>query len=50
VHRHWKITPSFCWVWFPNSLDEIVAAMAEAKIAGSRTAMWRFYERHGVTF
>jgi transposase len=32
------------------TLDEIVAAMAKAKIAGSRTAVWRFYERHGVTF
>src|SRR6516164_5497065 len=31
------------------TLDEIVAAMAKAKIAGSRTAVWRFYERHGVT-
>jgi transposase len=32
------------------TLDEIVAAMTKAKIAGSRTAVWRFYERHGVTF
>jgi transposase len=32
------------------TLEEIVAAMAKAKIAGSRTAVWRFYERHGVTF
>src|SRR6516165_8458368 len=32
------------------TLDEIVAAMAKAKIAGSRTAVWRFYERHGITF
>ena len=32
------------------TLDEIVAAMAKAKIAGSRTAVWRFYERHGFTF
>lgn len=32
------------------TLDEIVAAMAKARIAGSRTAVWRFYERHEVTF
>jgi transposase len=32
------------------TLDEIVAAMAKVKIASSRTAVWRFYERHGVTF
>jgi transposase len=31
-------------------LDEVVAAMTKARIAGSRTAVWRFYERHGVTF
>jgi transposase len=32
------------------TLDEIVTAMAKARIAGSRTAVWRFYERHGITF
>ena len=32
------------------TLDEIVAAMAKARIDGSRTAVWRFYERHGITF
>jgi len=32
------------------TLDEVVAAMAKARIAGSRTAVWRFYERHGITF
>jgi transposase len=32
------------------TLDEIVAAMARAGIAGSRTAVWRFYERHDISF
>jgi transposase len=32
------------------TLEEIVAAMAKAGIAGSRTAVWRFYERHGISF
>ena len=32
------------------TLDEIVAAMAKAGIAGSRTAVWRFYERHDISF
>jgi hypothetical protein len=32
------------------TLEEIVAATAKAGIAGSRTAVWRFYERHGITF
>ena len=32
------------------TLDEIVAAMTKAGIAGSRTAVWRFYERHDISF
>ena len=32
------------------TLDEIVAAMAKVKIPGSRTAVWRFLDRHGITF
>jgi hypothetical protein len=32
------------------TLDEIVAAMGQAGIAGSRTAVWRFYERHDISF
>jgi transposase len=32
------------------TLDEIVAAMVKARIAGSRTSVWRFYDRHGITF
>src|ERR1700719_4004536 len=32
------------------TLDEIVAAMSKARIEGSRTAVWRFYERHDISF
>jgi transposase len=32
------------------TLDEIVAAMSKAGIEGSRTAVWRFYERLGISF
>jgi transposase len=32
------------------TLEEIVAAMGKQGIEGSRTAVWRFYERHQVTF
>lgn len=32
------------------TLEEVVAAMKKARIAGSRTALWRFYERHGLSF
>ena len=32
------------------TLDEVVVAMAKVRIVGSRTAVWRFYERHGFTF
>ena len=32
------------------TLDEIVAAMSRAGIEGSRTAVWRFFERHDISF
>jgi len=32
-----------------RTLDEIVAAMHKRKIPGSRTALFRFLERHGIT-
>jgi transposase len=32
------------------TLDEVVVAMAKAGIVGSRTAVWRFYERHDISF
>ena len=31
------------------TLDEIVAAMKKAKIAASRTAVWRFFDRREIT-
>src|SRR6516165_1641135 len=32
------------------TLDEVVLAMSKHKIAGSRTAVWRFFKRHKITF
>ena len=32
------------------TLDEIVAAMRKRRIPGSRTAAWRFFERHNLTY
>ena len=32
------------------TLDEIVAAMRKRRIAGSRSAVWRFFERRGISF
>lgn len=32
------------------TLDEVVSAMRKQKIAGSRTAVWRFFERHAISF
>ena len=32
------------------TLDEVISAMRKRKIAGSRTAVWRFFERHKITF
>jgi len=32
------------------TLDEVVCAMRKQRISGSRTAAWRFFERHRITF
>jgi transposase len=32
------------------TLDEVVFAMRKHKIPGSRTAVWRFFQRHKITF
>lgn len=32
------------------TLDEVVVAMHKHRIAGSRSALWRFFQRHRITF
>jgi transposase len=32
------------------TLEEVVAAMGRQGIDGSRTAVWRFFERHNISF
>ena len=32
------------------TLDEVVSAMRKHKIPGSRTAVWRLFQRHKITF
>ena len=32
------------------TLDEIVAAMGKRRIAGSRSAVWRFFARRNISF
>ena len=32
------------------TLDEVVSAMRKHRVAGSRTAVWRFFQRHKITF
>jgi transposase len=32
------------------TLDEVVGGMRKLKIPGSRTAVWRFFQRHKITF
>src|SRR6516225_6072383 len=32
------------------TLDEVVCAMRQHKVRGSRTALWRFFQRHKITF
>jgi transposase len=33
-----------------STLDEVVAVMRKRRIAGSRSAVWRFFERHNISF
>src|SRR5450830_1787658 len=32
------------------TLDEVVTAMRKRRIAGSRSAVWRLFDRHGISF
>jgi transposase len=32
------------------TLDEVLVAVRKRRIAGSRSALWRFYARHAITF
>src|SRR5262245_55780827 len=32
------------------TLDEVVAVMRRNRVPGSRTAVWRFFQRHKITF
>ena len=32
------------------TLDEVVCAMRKQRIPGSRTALWRFFQRHNISF
>jgi transposase len=32
------------------TLDEVIYAMRKHKVPGSRTAVWRFFQRHKITF
>jgi len=32
------------------TLDEVVSVMRKRKIPGSRSAVWRFFRRHNITF
>ena len=33
-----------------RTLDELIVAMQKRRISGSRSALWRFLERHDITF
>jgi transposase len=39
ISEHWDLT-----------LNEVVAAMHKRRIAGSRSAVWRFFNRHNISF
>jgi transposase len=47
-HAHWLLA---LIIKQPDlTLDEVLAAMRKRQIAGSRTALWRFFARHDITF
>jgi transposase len=33
-----------------GTLEELVAALRKRRLSGSRSALWRFLERHGISF
>jgi transposase len=33
-----------------GTLDELIVGMRNRRISGSRSALWRFFERHNITF
>lgn len=61
--RRRRVGPPLCGLWRPPrfnhvlvaeqpdmTLDEIVAAMRKRKIAGGRSAVWRFFDRRNISF
>lgn len=50
LERHAKFLLGLIDVQPDLTLDEVVSAMRKHKIAGSRTAVWRFFQRHQITF
>ena len=51
ARRRWKSTQTLLIELEPDlTLDEVVGVMRELKIPGSRTAVWRFFQRHKITF
>jgi transposase len=54
ARRRWRSTRTFCWRLIELESDltfnEVVYAMRKLEIPGSRTAVWRFFQRHKITF
>ena len=49
LERHTKFLLGLIAAQPDLTLDEVVSAMRKHKIAGSRTAVWRFFQRHQIT-
>ena len=50
LKEHAAFLPDLIDVQPDLTLDEVVCAMRKHKIPGSRTAVWRFFQRHKITF
>ncbi len=48
--EEFAVSASTAVIWVKCFLDEVVLAMRKHKIPGGRTAVWRFFKRHKITF
>jgi hypothetical protein len=47
-----RLSSRQCFKWASRAvtLDEVLSAMRKHKVPGNRTAVWRFFQRHKITF
>lgn len=50
LDAHGDLLLGLIWAQPDLTLEEVRAALGESGILASRTAIWRFYDRHGISF